>query len=388
MAQIRKNPTLSDDLISEILLRVPVKSLLRFQSVCKAWFSLIKDPAFVNSQNLRSITTETDQTLIVSRFRCYEKTKFSLLHVDSRKIMADLNFQYSRGALRFRIVGSADGIVCVNVTNLDNLKTSLCLWNPAIRRSKLILSYSVSVEEALGFGYDAVNHDFKVVRVVRFESPRSLCVEVYSDNRDEWRKVPDQIDIPCSGDFHVRVGGFLCSIGEQGMMAFDLNKEVLNCAMKLPIVISDNDGARVIEFKNSVAVIIMVDQLNYVNRDWRLDEKINMWTLNDEACLRGGGVEASWTPMFSIDIFTAANPDMAATIIHGYFRERDLLLLIINEMNDYAWISCDFDKKEVKIVPFLVDMDDHYYFREMYKYTESLVSLQGFKQVNWNADNN
>ncbi|KAL8134521.1 hypothetical protein AgCh_009516 [Apium graveolens] len=47
-----------------------------------------------------------------------------------------------------------------------------------------------------------------------------------------------------------------------------------------------------IDFNNSVAVLIMMGS----------NKKINMWTLDDDGCLRGGGVEASGTPMFSIDL--------------------------------------------------------------------------------------
>lgn len=69
-----------------------------------------------------------------------------------------------------------------------------------------------------------------------------------------------------------------------------------------------------------------------------MDEKINIWTLNDDACLRGGGVEASWILLCSVDTVGLADTTM---IIHGYFSKRDLLLLIRDDGEDYAWISCD-----------------------------------------------
>lgn len=38
---------LPEDVIIEILLRLPVNSLLKFKSVCRNWYSLIKSPNFI-----------------------------------------------------------------------------------------------------------------------------------------------------------------------------------------------------------------------------------------------------------------------------------------------------------------------------------------------------
>lgn len=173
--------------------------------------------------------------------------------------------------------------------------------------------------------------------------------------------------------FDVCVKGFMCGFGTYGMMTFDPNKEMLHCGIKLPVIF-DDDEARIIEFNNSVAVIISRNELDAYKTDRRLDQKIYVWMLHDDTCLGGGGVEESWTQMFSIDLV------MPSVVILGYFHNRDLLLLISSD--DYVWISCNADRKEVKAVPLSVDMVDHHYIRDGHKYRESLVSLGGFKQIN------
>jgi len=59
----RKMSILSQDLITEILSLLPVKSLIRFQCVSKAWFALINDPNFIQmhleNNRERSLIVET-----------------------------------------------------------------------------------------------------------------------------------------------------------------------------------------------------------------------------------------------------------------------------------------------------------------------------------------
>ncbi|CAL4968316.1 unnamed protein product [Urochloa decumbens] len=50
----RRNPELMEELVTEILLLLPVKSLRRFESVCKAWRSIISDPIFIRAHLRRS----------------------------------------------------------------------------------------------------------------------------------------------------------------------------------------------------------------------------------------------------------------------------------------------------------------------------------------------
>ncbi|KAK1352857.1 F-box domain-containing protein [Heracleum sosnowskyi] len=350
MAPIRPNPTLSEDVISEILLR-------------------------------HAITSKTDQTLLM-RYRHDSPAvkEISVLDVDSHQIVAELKLPCSQSEPNFIILGSVNGIVCVIVI-ISTDEASVYLWNPASRKSKLIPSIDVHVPS--GFGYDPIDDDYKVVSIGTSEY---YSVDVYLANMDAWRHAPDPIDItypidiPSNRFFDVCVKGFLFGIGGYSMVVFDLHKEVLNWAIKLPVIIrdvhddddSEYDETRIIEFNNSIAVITLWD------KGWNNGKKINMWTLDDDACLSDGGVEASWTTMFSIDLAASAY------LVLGYFNNRDLLVLIGGD----NCMLCNADKKEANIVPLSVEMAGHQYGRAVYKYTESLVSLAGFKQINWNTVEN
>ncbi|CAD6271462.1 unnamed protein product [Miscanthus lutarioriparius] len=65
-----QNPELSEEIIVEVILvRLPVKSLVRFKSVYKAWRATISDPIFIHA-HLRHSATKREQdpsTLIYTK---------------------------------------------------------------------------------------------------------------------------------------------------------------------------------------------------------------------------------------------------------------------------------------------------------------------------------
>src|ERR1044072_4289426 len=58
------NCALPHDLIVDILVRLPVKSLLRFKSVCKPWLSLISHPQFAKSHFDLALSPPTHRLLL------------------------------------------------------------------------------------------------------------------------------------------------------------------------------------------------------------------------------------------------------------------------------------------------------------------------------------
>lgn len=400
-------PFLTDDLVIEILQRLPVKPLLRCKSVSKPWLSLISSPSFIKSQLSFAIATTTasaaNQTLIAHS----SDTLLSLINLASQQTVAHLDFPFSEAdeppvsqgdvsdpyisiinaacrqlLIQFPereglclsddalLVGSACGIVCVR-SRCDNLY----LWNPATKQSKIIPSPKLDsgvFRDSLGFGFDQIGDDFKIVRVVL----PYLYAEVYSANMNVWRLVEvEPIDMPgLNNDFEVCLNGFLCSVGSRhGMMTFDLNKEVFTCGIKLPATtfgtsFEDIKGfganARITDFNDCISVIIYK---NYGNGC-----KINLWMLDDEACFRRGGFEASWTLMLNIDV------SLPVLFVHGYFNSGDILLLLDD---DDDWCLYDPYTKE------LSDFSHSILTGQIFKYTESLVSIPGSKLVNWSAHN-
>ncbi|KAK3012848.1 hypothetical protein RJ639_010348 [Escallonia herrerae] len=63
---------LPDEIIEEILTKLPVKSLLRFTAVCKSWYSHIKNPSFINAhlnQTIANTNTKAKGLLLGTTIR-------------------------------------------------------------------------------------------------------------------------------------------------------------------------------------------------------------------------------------------------------------------------------------------------------------------------------
>ncbi|XP_074379553.1 putative F-box protein At3g23960 [Apium graveolens] len=397
---------ISDDLLTEIFVRLPVKTLLRCKSVSKPWLSLISNSNFIKSHLKRTITTPgADQTILVFG---RNNDSISPLNLDPPEIEPPLGFPFCRGDFPFHcyleIVGCYNGIVCVCASHcpadpdididcfaknfFKRNDPNIYLWNPATKRSKLIPQTNLRPQKkslmAIGFGFDPLCDDFKIVWVFNSYNEQScpayqlyssdtkhFYAEVYSSNTNSWRKVEskltDSFQYAYFDVFDVCVNGLLCCIGGSGMLtAFDLNKEVFTCGVWLPDKSSDSFYNRITEFNDSIAVITRNCKKNERKRKYAF----NLWMLDDEACLRGAGPEASWTLGLTIDV------DDSFPCVFGRFNCGDILL----ETDDKGWILCNSDRKEARDVPLSINIH-----RRIIKYNESLVSIVGSKQVNWNA---
>ncbi|KVI00591.1 F-box domain, cyclin-like protein [Cynara cardunculus var. scolymus] len=138
-------------LIVEILSRLPSKSLLRFRSVCKSWLSLISSTEFRHNKEVYTVHLDDQQFTLDAE----APIKFPF------KIVGPDIYCYT-------IIGCCNGVVCL--CN-DNTTEEVILWNPSVRRNITLVpsifpnNYWYKLILVLGFGYDTMSDDYKVVRV-------------------------------------------------------------------------------------------------------------------------------------------------------------------------------------------------------------------------------
>ncbi|XP_049358803.1 F-box protein CPR1-like [Solanum verrucosum] len=175
-----------EDLIREILLRLPVKSLLRFKRICKNWYTLIKNPSFIR-EHLNFSKNNPPQLLIYDYGAPGDFPPITFISdygIDAPT--HEVNPQSFEGMTN--LLGSLDGLFFLE-REINN--DVLCaLWNPATREVRDLLS-AVGIKfesffnsnQVFGFGLDVLTNDYKVV----YYNCKNKNATVYSCSRDSWR---------------------------------------------------------------------------------------------------------------------------------------------------------------------------------------------------------
>lgn len=180
-----------DIIATEILPKLPAKSLLRFKCVCKFFRTLISTPEFVHRHLRRTLSSDTNRLLIlIGKVR-----GLYAFHLDSPEFSAvSLRFpsgvhEGSGGGLYF--IGSCNGLVCIGTPF-----SSLIIFNPSTgiyKEIEKIDGRNLFVPGSCinyGFGFDDANDDYKIVRVMtRYSYDHHGMrreVSVYSMKSDSW----------------------------------------------------------------------------------------------------------------------------------------------------------------------------------------------------------
>ncbi|KAL3642405.1 hypothetical protein CASFOL_013220 [Castilleja foliolosa] len=184
------NSVLPEELMLCILGRLPVKTIIRFKSVCKPWFYLFSTPEFKKLHQAQFSGDPKNQSFIVHTFdrQCSEpKNQFSIFNIESgEKMPTILDHPFAHAQkIELYTVGCCNGLVCIRSGHW------IILWNPATKMYKTVsLKYWPDKIVSLGFGYDAVKADFKVVMVAKSyvyrEGINLIYVEIYSANLGSW----------------------------------------------------------------------------------------------------------------------------------------------------------------------------------------------------------
>ncbi|MED6185897.1 hypothetical protein PIB30_061566 [Stylosanthes scabra] len=151
-----------DDLLTKILLRLPVKSLRRFKCVSKSWLSLISEPNFAKTHyELGAACTHRVMVIAPEALDAFSIDSDASLHDDSAIVSMKMNFLHRELEPCFdpvQIMGSCRGFLLLKrKVPIENL----CLWNPSSGVHKALPTFSSS--DFYGFGYDPSTDDYLVV---------------------------------------------------------------------------------------------------------------------------------------------------------------------------------------------------------------------------------
>ncbi|KNA21365.1 hypothetical protein SOVF_043830 [Spinacia oleracea] len=192
---------LPTEIITEILSRLPVKSLLVLIFVCKSWYSLIKSPNFVKLHLNQTLISNSDRYLLLSYSSVNSSDEENLHnHLDFSDI--DLNhnhlvfwdLDHPLKHHEVNLIGSCNGVVCIS----DKSNTDFFLFNPLTKSQRKLPPNNIGPNPlnnetlVFGFGYDSENDDYKVLRLVQncyYTEINYSKAEVYSLRNNSWKCV-------------------------------------------------------------------------------------------------------------------------------------------------------------------------------------------------------
>nr|GMC88928.1 F-box/kelch-repeat protein At3g06240-like isoform X1 [Ipomoea batatas] len=189
---------LPEDVVAEILSRLPTKSLLQCKSVRKNWCTLIQNPSFI--ANHHHHPNNAALPFVHHYSLDAMKSGFSLFD-EQTQVLASHSYQdYTKTRVSvWEINGPLNGLF-----SLYNDEEEVTLWNPATREAKsLPVSYppvSASFRMnsyKLGFGMDPSSGEYKVVWIRDYWDPildgwhSSSIISVYTLATDSWKHSED-----------------------------------------------------------------------------------------------------------------------------------------------------------------------------------------------------
>lgn len=185
--------------IQEITTRLPIESLVRLRSVCKLWNSLFFDSlVFIQSNKKPSISQNPSNEYLILYNIKDSSTSLSILSRNNlfESQIDNVPCPLSRQS-NFSLLGSINGLVCM-ICIQQHASYNFVLWNPVIHLSKKILLPICLNAFLLGFGWDSVEDDYKLI------ASSARQVSVYSFKTDCWSRnlLPDHLLITsCYGSF-------------------------------------------------------------------------------------------------------------------------------------------------------------------------------------------
>ncbi|XP_048128735.1 F-box protein At3g07870-like [Rhodamnia argentea] len=358
-------PKLPQDVIVEILKRLPVESLLRFRCVSRSWRSAIDDPRFVALHLNHSALDASNWYLLcvnlwdpVQRLCSLFSNESLTLPPKSQIEIPFVTLPYCYGG----VDGSCNGLICITEIfrhGCPEIKT-MYLWNLFTRKHKEVPRSGLehrSLSVSVGFGFDARSNDYKIVRIFyvlkynggflpkkkKKRTTPQPQVEIYSLSTDSWRSLECEVPTLRRGDRAVFLNGNLHwfaykfddlgnEVGYGSIVLFDVAGEVFD-EMAPPEEMSHEDGLdnlimSVAVLNDLLAVIISVSG-TVDDPEPHFVCSVRVWVMREY------GVPETWTKLYSSE--TSGEEALGEVLQIDGFTRNGKLVMEIDDKERVFW---------------------------------------------------
>ncbi|GLT89644.1 hypothetical protein SLE2022_076210 [Rubroshorea leprosula] len=270
----------SQVLVEEILVMLPVSSLLRFKCVSKQWFLLLSNPKFIRRHLLKTSVQTCQVFFEGNRF----PPKFSLGTLKNKGDYMNLfqlvetTIEALQSEVYWGFLGHCDGLLCLYFGSVETRRSSIVVWNPLTREEKRIQvpESCWSKFEEFGFGYDSSSDDYKGL------------------NKFSWKTTQGSIQDFCncsSWSSAIHVNGYLywaigyVRPGPKHIACFDLSRDIMTVVETL--------GGKSFE-KSEMELTILGGSLCLVESEDSV--KFDVWIMKENEATKA----KSWSKLFTV----------------------------------------------------------------------------------------
>ncbi|KAL9224778.1 hypothetical protein vseg_000783 [Gypsophila vaccaria] len=327
----------------DILTRLPVKSLLRFKSVCKCWYTLINSYTFLNIN--RKYTLESHNYYCRRDLLIVGSTHDqSFTYLYAPQFSCGISNSFDDDTIDFESNTIID-VSCNRVMCLRGDIFGYALCNPLTKECRKTITtpsfrdYNYPlIRFASGFGYDSVSDDYKIIEILEFQGHKNIplggVANIYSTRKDSWKE-GDKIS-PFVTDIRVCQGvvnnglHFICSkttVADKYLtiLTIDLHTGNVKC-MALP--------EKLIDHSKKCRLVASNGRLYF-------HLQASIWVMKEY------GVTKSWTKLYELE-----GDIVLSTIITYKLSEKGgevLLVRRVDEQSDeFVWYNLE-DKSFRKV---------------------------------------
>ncbi|XP_057950378.1 F-box protein At5g49610 [Malania oleifera] len=188
-----------EDIMTNIFLRLPVKSIVICKAACKHWRKFVRDPHFVNAHLKLS-----KQNIGYIIHPCIGASKdFYLMNGDDGVITERISLPGLENLSSVRLICSFNGLICCvgNASpSADMIDLNILICNPATREVLLLPRAASSREEySIGLAFDRKTNEYKVFwffNAARKSHHKHYKCEIYSSITGSWKSIGSVAHFP------------------------------------------------------------------------------------------------------------------------------------------------------------------------------------------------
>ncbi|BFG22901.1 hypothetical protein CerSpe_091750 [Prunus speciosa] len=372
--------TFPQEIIQEILLRLPVKSVIKCTSVCKTWRSMIINQSFirthlsptvhVNNLNdshlflIHRVAGTRSSTMFHKAIVNDVQEEVYSLHYDNQAFdeYSKIEFPIAPKQVLYnqhlRVVGTCNGLICL-ADDIFRYGYDIFIWNPAIRKLVTLPCPGVTYmthggyEASIGFGFDANTNDYKVVRLVYLYDDSTTVAEVYSIATGSWTSL-DFVSPSCilrgresqafaNGALHWPVPRRTDYGIEYIILTFDVSSKLFR---EMPV-----PKSLIFDFKLGLQLSVSGDgkSIALFSMDDRCEDRfLDIWVMKEY------GIKESWTKLITLG---PQGPERLLPRALCFRKSGEVLLMLCGAREDASYYDYTIDNYHIQSKHELVSLD-------------------------------